>query len=205
MLYFISLGSTSLTWNISPTPVPPTLSKLQRQGFTQTLEVVYRILCFMGNEAKHGELSIPLEKGAVVTGIGESSMKKLNKKETAEVARRPVRLRAVHSTNTYLWKTVCYWSSVFPFAFRSTEGRRLLWDQKEVIIVLWWQKLSDKSETNFCEIWDSCGKCFKQTDFNWRKTTVRNKEISLKIEVLWHVTLCLWVNSCARSPYVACL
>jgi hypothetical protein len=78
--------------------VPPTLSKLQRQGFTQTLEVVYRVLCFMGNEAKHGELSIPLEKGAVVTGIGESSMKKLNKNETVEVARRPVQLRAVHST-----------------------------------------------------------------------------------------------------------
>jgi hypothetical protein len=32
----------------------------------------------MGNEAKHGELSIPLEKKvAVVTGIGRSSMKKI--------------------------------------------------------------------------------------------------------------------------------
>jgi len=31
----------------------------------------------MGNEAKHGELSIPLEKGAVFTGIGESNMKKI--------------------------------------------------------------------------------------------------------------------------------
>ena len=61
-LYFISFSSTSLTWNIFPTLVPPTSSKLQRQGFTQTLEVVYRVLCFMGNEAKHGELSIPLEK-----------------------------------------------------------------------------------------------------------------------------------------------
>jgi hypothetical protein len=78
--------------------VPSTSSKLQRQGFTQALEVVYRVLCFMGNEAKHGELSIPLEKGAVVTGIGESSMKKLNQNETAEVARRPVKLRTVHST-----------------------------------------------------------------------------------------------------------
>ena len=57
--------------------MPPTPSKLQRQGFTQTLEVVYRVLCFMGNEAKHGELSIPLEKGAVFTGIGESNMKKI--------------------------------------------------------------------------------------------------------------------------------
>jgi len=78
--------------------MPPTLSKLQQQGFTQTVEVAYRAVCFMGNEAKHGELSIPLEKGAVVTGIGESSMKKLNKNETAEVARRPVQLTAVHST-----------------------------------------------------------------------------------------------------------
>jgi len=52
----------------------------------------------MGNEAKHGELSIPVEKSAVVTGIGESSMKKLNKNETAEVASRPVQLTAVHST-----------------------------------------------------------------------------------------------------------
>jgi hypothetical protein len=79
----------------------------------------------MGNEAKHGELSIALEKGAVVTGIGESSIKKLNQNETAEVARRPVQLRAVHSTKHVSLKD-CYWSSVFPFAFRSSEGRRLL-------------------------------------------------------------------------------
>jgi hypothetical protein len=44
----------------------------------------------MGDEAKHGELSIPLEKGAVATSIGESTIKKLNKKETGEVAKRPL-------------------------------------------------------------------------------------------------------------------
>jgi hypothetical protein len=61
----------------------------------------------MENEAKHGELSIPLEKGAVATGIGERSMKKLNKNETAELTSRPGNLRPYNRQNAYLWKTVC--------------------------------------------------------------------------------------------------
>jgi hypothetical protein len=69
----------------------------------------------------------------LLRALEEAVWKKLKKNETVEVARRPVRLRAVHSTNTYLWKTVCYWSSVFPFAFRSTEGRRCFETVKKLL------------------------------------------------------------------------
>ena len=58
----VFLSSTSLTWNVFPTLAPPTLSKFKRQGFTQTRKFAYSVVCFMGNEAKYGELSIPLEK-----------------------------------------------------------------------------------------------------------------------------------------------